>query len=178
MKKYCSLATLLAVPFFAVVGCDKTSQDQDTGSSMSNTNTMPDARTAMSDTNASTYAASDTNAMAYTNAPSSYDTNATSHDVDNSGINQRDRDTNNLTPGDQGNTQADIDLTQRIRKSLVMDTTYSMTAKNIKIITVNGRVTLRGPVNSDSEKSGIESLAKNIAGDGNVDDQLEVKSNP
>ena len=126
----------------------------------------------MANTNASTYATSDTNTT------SSYGTNASARDVDNSGINQRDRDTNNLTPGDQGNTQADIDLTQRIRKALVRDTTYSTTAKNIKIITVDGKVTLRGPVNSDSEKSGIESLAKNIAGDGNVDDQLEVKSNP
>jgi hyperosmotically inducible periplasmic protein len=113
-----------------------------------------------------------------TNAAMSWDTNAARRDVDNSGINQRDRNTNNLTPGDQGNTQSDLDLTQKIRKALVMDSTYSMTAKNIKIITVEGKVTLRGPVNSDSEKSGIESLAKNIAGDGNVDDQLEVKSNP
>jgi hyperosmotically inducible periplasmic protein len=200
MKKYCSLATLLALPFFAVVGCNKMNQDAST--SISNTNTMPDAGTAVPNTNANTYATSDTNAMADTNTMSdtnaisdtntisdtnalsdtntmsSYGTNTAGRDVDNSGINQRDRDTNNLTPGDQGNTQSDIDLTQRIRKTLVMDTTYSMTAKNIKIIAVNGRVTLRGPVNSDSEKSGIEALAKNIAGDGNVDDQLEVKSNP
>jgi len=69
-------------------------------------------------------------------------------------------------------------LTQRIRQSLVADTNYSMTAENIKIITVNGKVTLRGPVNSDAEKSGAEALAKSIAGDGNVDDQLEIKSNP
>jgi hyperosmotically inducible periplasmic protein len=160
MKKYHSLAITLAVPLAILInGCDRTSQD--TGSSPSNTNANPyDARPA------------DTNAMA------SYATNTAGRDVDNSGINDRDRDTNNLTPGDQGNTQADIDLTQKIRKSLVMDTTYSMTAKNIKIITLNGRVTLRGPVNSDSEKSGIEALAKNIAGDGNVDDQIEVKSNP
>ena len=172
----------MALPFLAVVGCNK--MDQDASTSMSNTNTISDSRTAMPDTNASTYATSDTNtmsnpnAMSDTNTPPSYGTNAVVRDVDNSGINQRDRDTNNLTPGDQGSTQADIDLTQKIRKALVMDTAYSMTAKNIKIITVNGHVTLRGPVNSDSEKSGIESLAKNIAGDGNVDDQLEVKSNP
>ena len=98
--------------------------------------------------------------------------------ADNSGINTRDRDTNNLTPGDQGNTAADIELTQKIRKGLVMNTDYSMTAKNIKIITVDGKVTLRGPVNSDGEKSGIDTLAKNIAGDGHVDNQLEVKTNP
>ena len=105
-------------------------------------------------------------------------TNGLGRAVDNSGINVRDRDTNNLTVGDQGDSPADIDLTQKIRKALVMDSNYSMTAKNIKIITVNGTVTLRGPVDSDSEKSGLETLAKNIAGDGNVIDQLEVKSNP
>ncbi len=106
------------------------------------------------------------------------ETTTTNRDADNSGINTRDRDTNNLTPGDQGNTAADIQLTQNIRKALMGDSNYSMTAKNIKIITVDGKVTLRGPVNSDGEKSGIEALAKNIAGDGNVDNQLEVKSNP
>jgi hyperosmotically inducible protein len=106
------------------------------------------------------------------------DSTTTNRYVDNSGINTRDRDTNNLTPGDQGNTAADIQLTQNIRKGLMSDSNYSMTAKNIKIITVDGKVTLRGPVNSDSEKSGIDALAKNIAGDGNVNNQLEVKSNP
>jgi len=106
------------------------------------------------------------------------ETTTTNRYADNSGINTRDRDTNNLTPGDQGNTAADIQLTQNIRKAVMSDSNYSMTAKNIKIITVDGKVTLRGPVNSDGEKSGIYALAKNIAGDGNVDNQLEVKSNP
>jgi hyperosmotically inducible periplasmic protein len=151
------LTLIVALPFAAIItGCD--TNNQDTSSRLT--------------TNADTFARSDTNAM------SSYGTNTAGRDVDNSGINNRDRDTNNLTPGDQGNTQADIDLTQKIRKALVADSTYSMTAKNIKIITVNSRVTLRGPVNSDSEKSGIEVVAKNIAGDANVDDQLDVKSSP
>jgi len=55
---------------------------------------------------------------------------------------------------------------------------YSTTAKNIKIVTVNGKVTLRGPVNSEAEKTSIVTIAKTVAGDGNVDDQLEVKANP
>ena len=117
---------------------------------------------------------------------SSTDTNAlmvqtrstNSPDADNSGKNNRDSSGSSLTSTDQGNSPADRDLTQRIRQSLVADTNYSMTAENIKIITVNGKVTLRGPVNSDAEKSGAEALAKSIAGDGNVDDQLEIKSNP
>lgn len=152
--KQSSCALLLALPFCALPGCDKNNQAAST--SVSDTNTMSQAATSM---------------QRGTN-------NADLRDANNSGINVRDRATNNLTPGDQGNTPADIDLTQRIRKALVADTTYSVTAKNIKIITVNGRTTLRGPVNSDSEKSGIAALARNIVGEGNVDDQLEVKSNP
>ena len=105
-------------------------------------------------------------------------TNLANADVNNSGRNEQDRAGATLTPGDQGNSPADLDLTQKIRKALVSDTHYSLTAKNVKIITVDGLVTLRGPVNSDVEKSGVVSLAQSIAGDANVNDQLEVKSNP
>jgi osmotically-inducible protein OsmY len=84
-----------------------------------------------------------------------------------------------LTPEDQGGSPADREVTQKIRKALVIDSSgYSTTAKNIKIITVNGKVTLRGPVKTDAEKTGIVAIAKGIAGDANVDDQLDVKANP
>ena len=107
------------------------------------------------------------------------DTNAATAEVDNTRKNVRDRNDATLTPGDQGNSEADRDITQKIRKALVIEQSgYSMTAKNVKIITANGKVTLRGPVNTAAEKSGIAALAKSIAGEGNVDDQLEVKTNP
>lgn len=103
----------------------------------------------------------------------------TNQDVDNSRRNVRDRDDATLTPGDQGNTPADREITRKIRKALVIDASgYSMTAKNIKIITLNGKVALRGPVKTEAEKSGIVTIAKNVAGDANVDDQLEVKATP
>ena len=106
-------------------------------------------------------------------------TNAAMTDVDNTRQNVRDRNDATLTPGDQGNSPADLEITQKIRKALVIDTSgYSVTAKNIKIITVNGKVTLRGPVKTDAEKAGIVTLAKSVAGDANVEDQLEVKTNP
>lgn len=112
-------------------------------------------------------------------ANSGLDTNAAVVNADNSGQNVRDREDATLTPGDQGNSPADREITQRIRKTLVSGPTdYSTTAKNIKIIAVNGKVTLRGPVNSDAEKAGIVTLAKSVAGEGNIDDQLEVKANP
>ena len=98
-------------------------------------------------------------------------------DADNSARNVRDRNDATLTSGDQGNTPADRDITQKVRKTLVSGTNdYSMTAKNIKIITTNGKVTLRGPVKTDAEKMGIVTIAKNVAGEGNVEDQLEVKA--
>jgi osmotically-inducible protein OsmY len=98
-------------------------------------------------------------------------------DADNTGRNVRDRNDATLTAGDQANSPADLEITQKVRKALVNDTGYSMTAKNVKIITTNGKVTLRGPVKSAAEKTGIVSLAKNVAGESNVDDQLEIKTN-
>jgi len=57
----------------------------------------------------------------------------------------------------------------------VADKSLSTTAKNVKIITVNGVVTLRGPVNSPQEKETIEATAQHIAGTNTVDNQLEIK---
>jgi len=98
---------------------------------------------------------------------------------DNSGVNVRDRNNANLLPQDQKGNKADLDVTTRVRRSLVSHTNnLSMAAKNIKVVTVNGKVTLRGPVKTDEEKSKIEAIAKQVAGEGNVDDLLEVKLNP
>jgi len=94
---------------------------------------------------------------------------------DNTGRNTRDRHGNTLTPGDQSESKADRTLTQQIRKALVADKSLSTTAKNVKIITVNGLVTLRGPVNSPQEKEKIEAKAQQMAGVNKVDSQLEVK---
>lgn len=110
---------------------------------------------------------------------SSGQANARTPDADNTARNVRDRDDATLTPGDQGASAADRDITQKIRKALVIDASgYSATAKNVKIITANGKVTLRGPVKTEAEKTGIVAIAKSVAGEGNVDDQLEVKANP
>jgi osmotically-inducible protein OsmY len=104
---------------------------------------------------------------------------AATNEADNSGRNVRDRNNNNPTAGDQGNSDADREITQKIRQSIVSGTNdFSMTAKNVKIITTNGKVTLRGPVQTEAEKTSIASIAKGIAGEGSVDDQLEVKTNP
>ena len=93
---------------------------------------------------------------------------------DNTGRNVRDRGGDSVTPGDQSNKKADLNLTQRIRKAIMADKSLSTNAKNVKIITANGIVTLRGPVNTLQEKTTIEAKAQNIAGANNVDSQLEV----
>src|SRR5262245_50659555 len=93
---------------------------------------------------------------------------------DNPGHNIRDRSGNTLTPGDQSENQADRTLTQHIRRELMADKSLSNDAKNIKIVTIDGVVTLRGPVNTVKEKSTIETKAQSIAGANNVDSQLEV----
>jgi hyperosmotically inducible periplasmic protein len=97
--------------------------------------------------------------------------------ADNTGLNVRDRDTNNVTPLDQGNSQADINTTSQIRREVMADNNMSTNAKNVKIITMNGHVTLRGPVNSADEKTRIAEIANRIAQSGNVDNQLEVVIN-
>jgi hyperosmotically inducible periplasmic protein len=96
--------------------------------------------------------------------------------ADNTGKNERDRSGETLTPGDQSNTPEDLKITQAIRKAVIKDESLTLTAKNIKIITAGGQVTLRGPVNSTEEKMKIEKLAKSAAGAAKVDNQLEVKA--
>jgi osmotically-inducible protein OsmY len=94
---------------------------------------------------------------------------------DNTGRNVRDRGGATLTPGDQSESKADRTLTQQIRKAVVADKSLSTTAKNIKIITINGVVTLRGPVKNLQEKETIAAKAQQVAGVTNIDNQLEVK---
>lgn len=95
-------------------------------------------------------------------------------DADNTRVNERDRSSTALTPMDQGESTADRDMTQSIRKSVIADDSLSFTAKNVKIITRDGRVTLRGAVNNAREKTTIEKAAKDLAGAKMVTNELEV----
>ena len=94
---------------------------------------------------------------------------------DNTAINERDRSRETQTSGDQSNSSADLKITQAIRQVLMNDSELSTTAKNVKIITNNGQVTLRGPVKTAQEKAKIDQLAKSAASGAKIDDQLEVK---
>jgi hyperosmotically inducible protein len=97
--------------------------------------------------------------------------------ADNSGKNVRDRQGATQTPGDQSNAKADMAITQAIRKAVVADKGLSTNAHNVKIVTTNGAVTLRGPVKSEAEKNSIAAKAKETAGVKSVDNQLEIASN-
>src|SRR6187402_3126189 len=99
---------------------------------------------------------------------------STSTDRDNTEVNARDRSDATKTPIDQNENQKDIDITANIRRRVV-DTKMSVNAQNVKIITQDGKVTLRGPVDSADEKQQIEAIATEVAGAGNVESQLEVK---
>jgi hypothetical protein len=96
-------------------------------------------------------------------------------DANNTARNVRDRDDRTLTPLNQGTSEADINTTAQIRKEIIAAKDMSVDARNVKIITIDGHVTLRGPVSSTEEKNVIGEIANRIAGAGNVDNQLEVK---
>lgn len=95
--------------------------------------------------------------------------------VENSEQNLRDNDGNTLTPVDQSKgSEDDVEMTRRIRQSLMADNTLSMNAHNIKIVTLNGKATLRGPVDTHDERRRILNLATLIVGLNNVINLLEV----
>jgi hyperosmotically inducible protein len=98
-------------------------------------------------------------------------------DADNTRKNVPDKTGEKANPIDQSNNPADLKITQAIRQAIVKDKSLTLTAKNVKVITANGNVVLRGPVNSAEEKTKIENAAKAAAGDAaKVDNQLEIKA--
>lgn len=95
---------------------------------------------------------------------------------DNSKINKRDQGDAAKTPEHQSNDKADVELTRQIRKEITQDKSLSILAHNVKIITEGGKVTLRGPVNSQDEKEKVGQKAQQVAGSGKVQNELDVKS--
>jgi hyperosmotically inducible periplasmic protein len=108
------------------------------------------------------------------NTPPSVPKNPVSYDADNTGVNVRDRNSDVVTPGNQSDSNADLTITQNVRKAVIADKNLSTDAKNVKIVTVSGVVTLRGPVASDAEKAQIEKYAKDVKGVNRVVNQIDV----
>jgi len=78
------------------------------------------------------------------------------------------------TADQQKTNPSDQALTQKIRKAIHEDQSLSSYAHNIKVITQDGKVTLRGPVRSEEEKSNLEAKAVSVAGQENVTNELDV----
>jgi hyperosmotically inducible protein len=87
---------------------------------------------------------------------------------------KQNRDQAGPTADQQKMNPTDRAITQKIRQAVIDDKNLSSYAHNIKIITQDGKVTLRGPVRSEDEKSSLEAKAVSVAGQGNVTDQLEI----
>jgi len=94
--------------------------------------------------------------------------------ADNTRINTRDRNANEPTADNQRNNLSDSDITKQIRQALEKDS-LSTYAHNVKVVTQNGQVTLKGPVRSEDEKQAVEAKATAIAGNDKVTNNLDVK---
>jgi hyperosmotically inducible periplasmic protein len=118
----------------------------------------------------------DTSQTANPAAPtvSTNDTSATTQ-PDNTGVNARDRAADAVTAGSQGQGKSDIVVTANIRQR-IMAAHMSVNAQNVKIVSQNGKVTLRGPVDNQNEKDSIGQMATDVAGADNVDNQLDIKA--
>jgi hyperosmotically inducible periplasmic protein len=93
---------------------------------------------------------------------------------DNTRVNKRDRSGEQVTADQQKQNSSDIELTRKIRSSISKDKSLSTYAHNVKVITQDGIVTLKGPVRSEEESKVIESKAAEVAGASNVKNQLDI----
>jgi len=181
----------LAAALLALAGCDSTSRStsnspKKTSSSTSSTTVSRpsyDSAASSSPAGDGDRIASNSSAGADSTAklaPASTDKPGTagpaSVEPDNTAVNKRDRDNGAKTPIDQNENQRDVNITAEIRKGVLGQKDMSINARNVKIITADGKVTLRGPVNSEGEKKVIEDIAKNLAGKYNVTNEIEVKT--
>ena len=94
--------------------------------------------------------------------------------ADNTKVNTRDRDKAEVTADQQKENAADRELTQKVRRALTQDKTLSSYAHNVKVITQDLQVTLKGPVRSEEEKQRVEQKATEMAGAGHVINQMSV----
>jgi osmotically-inducible protein OsmY len=93
---------------------------------------------------------------------------------DNTKVNARDRAASQVTADQQKNDRSDVEITRDIRRALVKNKKLSTYAHNVKVITQNGDVTLKGPVRSEHEKKTVEATAIDIAGADHVKSEIAV----
>lgn len=95
--------------------------------------------------------------------------------ADNTKTNQRDGSATEPTADQQKENHSDREITQQIRQSIMKDKSLSTYAHNVKVVTQNGEVTLKGPVRSEDEKRAIETKAAEVAGQDKVNSELDIK---
>ncbi len=95
--------------------------------------------------------------------------------ADNTKMNQRDRSMDKPTAEQQRENRSDREITKQIRQSIMKDKSLSTYAHNVKIISQNGQVTLKGPVRSEDEKRAVETKAAEVAGQDKVSSELNIK---
>ena len=94
--------------------------------------------------------------------------------ADNSKVNSRDRNDSASTADQQKENRSDRETARQIRRAIVKDKSLSSYAHNIKVISENGMVTLKGPVRSEEEKKTVESKAAEVAGQDKVQSEIQV----
>ena len=94
--------------------------------------------------------------------------------ADNSKVNTRYRNSPASTADQQKENRSDRETTRQIRKAIVADKSLSTYAHNIKVISENGMITLKGPVRSEEEKKAVESKAAEVAGQDKVQSEIQV----
>lgn len=163
-------AVALAIAAMVVTGCD----DRNGRSAPSDTTNNPSGTTGTTGGNSGNSTSGTRNGTSGTTTPPSGTSNTTPRPPDNTGVNKRDGTGNTPTPMDQGGSEADRRITADIRQAVVSEKGLSVNAQNCKIITVNGVVTLRGPVTTAEERELIASKARATTGVVSVINELEV----
>ena len=123
---------------------------------------------------AALFAALLTGGWAVAGAQQSADQSATPQ-ADNTRMNQQDRNSNEPTADQQKADRSDREITQQIRKSITSDKSLSTYGHNVKVITQNGMVTVKGPVRSEEEKKAVEAKAAEVAGADKVTNEIDVQ---
>jgi len=93
---------------------------------------------------------------------------------DDTGVNRMDLAANELTSDNQSSAKSEMQIIRKIRQGIIADKKLSMYAHNVKIITGDGHVTLRGPVRSRDEERKVIKVAQSVAGPYRVIDKLRI----
>ncbi len=111
---------------------------------------------------------------AHAQSSSAPDSGTSSTAPDNSRSNKVDPSNRNATADAQKNDKSDVQITQQIRKGVTADKKLSTYAHNVKIVSLNGTVTLNGVVRTEDEKDGIGQIAAEVVGNDHIVNNIKI----